>query len=153
MTGNTIINCSLSSITCCGASNINIYDNKLYNSRIGVLLGGGAPQGGVYTAYSNITIGANEWKLDALPFPPSFVYYVAEAKGDYASASAMMGTHTDSALSEITYVEYTGIDKPADIVVDYGTLLKPTGNNVTISSGMTNDQIKRLLMQWQMEIH
>lgn len=142
VTGNTIINCSLSSITCCGASNINIYDNKLYNSRIGVLLGGGAPQGGVYTAYSNITIGANEWKLDALPFPPSFVYYVAEAKGDYASASAMMGTHTDSALSEITYVEYTGIDKPADIVVDYGTLLKPTGNNVTISSGMTNDQIQ-----------
>ncbi|MDO5860657.1 right-handed parallel beta-helix repeat-containing protein [Methanobrevibacter sp.] len=142
VTGNTILNCSLSSITCCGAGNINIENNTFYNSRIGVLLGGGAPQGGVYTAYSNITIGENDWKLDTLPFPPSFVFYVAEAKGDYASVSSMMGTHTDSSVSEITYVEYTGIETPADVVVDYGTMLKPTGNTTTITSGMTNDEIQ-----------
>jgi parallel beta-helix repeat protein len=73
VTGNTIKDCSLSSITCCGASNINIYGNKLLNSRIGVLLGGGQPVGGTYTGYNNITIGENEWKLDNLPMPPSFV--------------------------------------------------------------------------------
>lgn len=142
VTGNTIINCSLSSITCCGATNINIKDNKLYNSRIGVLLGGSAPVGGSYAAYENVTIGENEWKLDTLPFPPSFVYYVAEAKGDYASADAMMGTHTDSTLSEVTYVEYIEIETPKYVVVNYDTLLKPTGNKVTIASGMTNDEIQ-----------
>jgi parallel beta-helix repeat protein len=145
VTGNTIKECSMSSISCCGASNINIENNKFYNSRIGVLLGGGAPQGGVYTPYSNITIGTNEWKLDTLPFPPSFTYYVAEAKADYASVSAMMGTHTDSSLSEVTYVEYTGIETPAAIVVDYDTILKPTGNTTTITSGMTNDEIQEAI--------
>jgi parallel beta-helix repeat protein len=142
VTENTIINCSISSITCCGASNINIYNNKLYNSRIGVLLGGGAPMGGTYTGYNNITIGTNEWKIDELPFPPSFQYYVAEAKADYASMDAMMGTHTDSTLTNVTYVEYSEIPTPSPIVIDYDTLLKPTGNNVTITAGMTNDQIQ-----------
>ena len=142
VTGNTIINCSLSSVTCCGASNIKINDNKFKNSRIGVLLGGGAPVGGTYTGYKNINIGENEWTFDKLPMPPSFEFYVAEAKGDYASASSMMGTYTDSGVSNITYVEYTGIETPEKIVVDYDTLLKPTGNNVTISAGMNNTQIQ-----------
>ena len=142
VTGNTIMNCSLSSITCCGASHITIKNNKLLNSRIGVLLGGGQPVGGAYTGYNNITIGENEWKLDNLPMPPSFVFYVAEAKGDYASTSAMMGTYTDSGLTNITYVEYKGIETPTPVVVDYDAILKPTGKNVTISAGMTNSQIQ-----------
>ena len=142
VTGNIIRNCSLSSITCCGASHITINNNKLLNSRIGVLLGGGQPVGGAYTGYNNITIGENEWKLDNLPMPPSFVFYVAEAKGDYASTSAMMGTYTDSGLTNITYAEYKGIETPKPVVVDYDTILKPTGKNVTISAGMTNSQIQ-----------
>jgi parallel beta-helix repeat protein len=145
VTGNTIINCSVSSITCCGASNIKIENNKLYNSRIGVLLGGGAPVGGTYTGYNNVTIGANEWKIDELPFPPSFQYYVAEAKGDYASMSSMMGTHTDSTLSNVTYVEYTGIETPQPIVIDYESLLKPTGKNITITAGMNNTEIQNAI--------
>ena len=142
VTGNTIINCTVSSITCCGASHITIKDNKLYNSRIGILLGGGAPQGGAYTGYNNITIGTNEWKIDELPFPPSFQYYVAEAKADYASMDSMMGTHTDSSLSNVTYVEYSEIPIPGPIVIDYDTILKPTGDEVLITSGMTNEEIK-----------
>ena len=142
VTGNTIINCTVSSITCCGASHITIKDNKLYNSRIGILLGGGAPQGGAYTGYNNITIGTNEWKIDELPFPPSFQYYVAEAKADYASMNSMMGTHTDSSLSNVTYVEYSEIPIPGPIIIDYDTILKPTGDEVLITSGMTNEEIQ-----------
>ena len=142
VTGNTIINCTVSSITCCGASHITIKDNKLYNSRIGILLGGGAPQGGAYTGYNNITIGTNEWKIDELPFPPSFQYYVAEAKADYASMDSMMGTHTDSSLSNVTYVEYSEIPIPGPIIIDYDTILKPTGDEVLITSGMTNEEIQ-----------
>ena len=142
VTGNTIINCTVSSITCCGASHITIKDNKLYNSRIGILLGGGAPQGGAYTGYNNITIGQNEWKIDELPFPPSFQYYVAEAKADYASMDSMMGTHSDSSNTNITYVEYTEIPTPEPIVIDYNTILNQTGEKVLITSGMTNEEIQ-----------
>ncbi|MBR3155265.1 MAG: right-handed parallel beta-helix repeat-containing protein [Methanobrevibacter sp.] len=145
VTENKIIDCSLSSVTCCGASNINIYDNKFYYSRIGVLLGGGAPVGGTYTGYNNVTIGTNEWKLDALPFPPSFCYYVAEAKGDYASVDAMMGTHTDSSKSNETYTEFSEIKVPGPIVIDYDTLLKPTETNRTITQGMTNAEIQEVI--------
>ena len=145
VTGNTIVNCTLSSITCCGASHITLEGNKLYNSRIGVLLGGGQPVGGTYTGYNNITIDENEWKLDSLPFPPSFCYYVAEAKGDYAGIDAMMGTYTDSSKSNVTYVEFTGIDVPGPIVIDYNTLLKPTQTTQTITSGMTSAQIQEVI--------
>ena len=145
VTGNTIVNCTLSSVTCCGASHITIKDNKFKGSRIGVLLGGGAPVGGTYTGYNNITIGSNEWTFDKLPMPPSFEFYVAEAKGDYAGIDAMMGTYTDSSVSNITYVEYTGIETPSEVVVDYGKILKPTGTKVTISSGMTNAQIQKAI--------
>ena len=142
VTGNTIINCSLSSITCCGASNINIENNKLQYSRIGVLLGGGAPSGGTYTGYNNITIGENEWKIDELPFPPSFEYYVAEAKANYATLDSMMGTHSDSSITNITYTEFKGIEVPGPIVIDYNTLLNATEKTVNITSGMTNTQIQ-----------
>ena len=142
VTGNTIINCSLSSITCCGASNINIENNKLQYSRIGVLLGGGAPSGGTYTGYNNITIGENEWKIDELPFPPSFEYYVAEAKANYATLDSMMGTHSDSSITNVTYTEFKGIEVPGPIVIDYNTLLNATEKTVNITSGMTNTQIQ-----------
>lgn len=145
VSGNTIKDCSLSSITCCGASHITIKDNKLLNSRIGVLLGGGQPVGGTYTGYNNITIGKNEWKLDSLPFPPSFCYYVAEAKGDYAGIDAMMGTHTDSTASNVTYTEYSEIPAPEPIVIDYDTILKPTGTTKTVTSGMTSAQIQEVI--------
>ncbi len=145
VTGNKIINCTISSITCCGASHITIKDNKLLKSRIGILLGGGAPVGGTYTGYNNITIGENEWKLDNLPMPPSFVFYVAEAKGDYASTDSMMGTYTDSGKSNVTYVEYTGIETLKEIIVDYGTLLKPTGKIVNITSRMNSTQIQEAI--------
>ena len=145
VTGNTIQSCSLSSITCCGASHITIKDNKLYGSRIGVLLGGGQPVGGTYTGYNNITIGSNEWKFDKLPMPPSFEFYVAEAKGDYSAIESMMGTYTDSGLTNVTYVEYSGIETPKPVSVDYDVLLKPTGKNATISAGMTNSQIQSII--------
>ena len=93
VTGNTIVNCSLSSITCCGANNILIENNTLQNSRIGVLLSGSAPVGGSYVGYTNITIGNNNWKLDQLPFPPSFVFYVAEAKSDDSVSARRMGAY------------------------------------------------------------
>ena len=54
----------------------------------------------------------------------------------------MMGTYTDSGLTNITYAEYKGIETPKPVVVDYDTILKPTGKNVTISAGMTNSQIQ-----------
>ena len=145
VSGNTIINCTLSSITCCGASHITIKGNKLYGSRIGILLGGGQPVGGAYTGYNNITIGANEWKFDKLPMPPSFEFYVAEAKGDYASVDSMMGTHSDSSLTNVTYVEYKGIETPDEIVVDYDKILKETGKTATIKSGMNSAQIQETI--------
>ncbi|WP_405304929.1 right-handed parallel beta-helix repeat-containing protein, partial [Methanobrevibacter sp.] len=144
VTGNTIINCSLSSITCCGANNILIENNTLQNSRIGVLLSGSAPVGGSYVGYTNITIGTNTWKLDTLPFPPSFTFYVAEAKSDYSTVESMMGTHSDSLYGD-TYSEYTGITEPSPIVIDYDTILKPTSTTKTITSGMTSAQIQETI--------
>lgn len=144
VTGNTIINCSVSSITCCGASNILIENNTLQNSRVGVLLAGSAPAGGSYVAYTNITIGTNTWKLDQLPFPPSFTFYVAEAKSNYATVDTMMGTHSDSLYGD-TYTEYKEIKAPEPIVVDYDTILKPTSTNKTITTGMTNAEIQETI--------
>ena len=144
VTGNTIINCSLSSVTCCGANNILIKDNTFQNSRIGVLLSGSAPVGGSYVGYTNITIGENEWKLDQLPFPPSFTFYVAEAKSDYSTVDTMMGTHSDSLYGE-TYTEYTGIEMPEIRKIDYDTILKPTETTKTVTSGMTSSEIQETI--------
>ena len=146
VTGNEIIGCSLSSITCCGAKNVVIENNKFKQSRIGILLGGSAPVGSTaYTAYENITIGANEWTFDKLPMPPSFEFYVAEAKGDYASLDTMVGTYTDSSISDITFVEYTEIEAPKEIFVEYNTILNHTGTTKQITSGMTNDEIQAVI--------
>ena len=133
---NIIINCTISSISCYGSSNINIYGNKMQKSRIGILLGGG---------YKNITIGENTFVLDNLPFPPTFVYYVAEAKSDYQSASKMMGTFSDISTSSPNYVAYTGIDAPKDISIDYDSILTKTGTEWNVPEGASSADIQNII--------
>ncbi|WP_405295713.1 right-handed parallel beta-helix repeat-containing protein [Methanobrevibacter sp.] len=133
---NTLINCTISSISCYGSSNIKINGNKMQKSRIGVLLGGG---------YSDITIGENTFALDNLPYPPTFVYYVAEAKSDYQSATNMMGTFSDMSSYSPNYVAYTGIDAPKDISIDYDTILKKTGTEWNVVEGATSDNIQTMI--------
>lgn len=133
---NTLINCTISSISCYGSSNINIKGNKMQKSRIGVLLGGG---------YTNITIGENTFSLDNLPFPPTFVYYVAEAKSEYQSAVNMMGTFSDSSTYSPNYIAYTGIDAPKDISIDYTTILTKPGTVYSVPETYTNEQIQTMI--------
>ncbi|WP_458404264.1 right-handed parallel beta-helix repeat-containing protein [Methanobrevibacter sp.] len=133
---NTLINCTISSITCYGSSNIKLNGNKMQKSRIGILLGGG---------YSQITVGENTFALDNLPFPPTFVYYVAEAKADYQSAENIMGTHSDSSTNTPNYVAYTGIDAPKDIAIDYDTISAKTGTEFDVPEEYTNDQIQSMI--------
>lgn len=135
-TNNTLINCSISSITCYGSSNIRLYENKMQKSRIGVLLGGG---------YNNITIGENTFALDNLPYPPTFVYYVAEAKSDYQSAAKIMGTYSDSSTYSPNYIAYTGIDVPEEIVIDYDTLLAKTGTEWNVPEGTSSENIQKMI--------
>ena len=135
-TQNTLINCSISSITCYGSSEVNIYDNTMYKSRIGVLLGGG---------YSDITIGENKFQLDNLPFPPTFVYYVATTQSDYQSATDDIGVYTDSSLSEDTYSNVTNIPTPKDIDVNYDVILSPTGNIYNVSADASSTDIQSII--------
>ena len=133
---NTLINCTISSISCYGSSNINIKGNKMQKSRIGILLGGG---------YNNINIGENTFTLDNLPFPPTFVYYVAEAKSEYQSATNIMGTYSDMSTYSPNYIAFTGIDAPKDIEIDYDTILTKTGTTYNVPEGYTNDQIQAMI--------
>ena len=133
---NTLINCTISSISCYGSSNIVIKGNKMQKSRIGILLGGG---------YTNITVGENTFALDNLPFPPTFVYYVAEAKSEYQSPTDMMGTFSDMSTYSPNYIAYTGIDAPKDISIDYDTILAKTGTVFTVPEEYTSNQIQTML--------
>ena len=133
---NTLINCTISSISCYGSSNINIKGNKMQKSRIGILLGGG---------YNNINIVENTFTLDNLPFPPTFVYYVAEAKSEYQSATNIMGTYSDMSTYSPNYIAFTGIDAPKDIEIDYDTILTKTGTTYNVPEGYTNDQIQAMI--------
>ena len=133
---NTLINCTISSISCYGSSNINIKGNKMQKSRIGILLGGG---------YKNINIGENTFTLDNLPFPPTFVYYVAEAKSEYQSATNIMGTYSDMSTYSPNYIAFTGIDAPKDIEIDYDSILTKTGTTYNVPEGYTNDQIQTMI--------
>ncbi|WP_288267206.1 right-handed parallel beta-helix repeat-containing protein [uncultured Methanobrevibacter sp.] len=133
---NTLINCTISSISCYGSSNINIKGNKMQKSRIGILLGGG---------YKNINIGENTFTLDNLPFPPTFVYYVAEAKSEYQSAANIMGTYSDMSTYSPNYIAFTGIDAPKDIEIDYDSILTKTGTTYNVPEGYTNDQIQTMI--------
>ncbi|MBQ9161103.1 MAG: right-handed parallel beta-helix repeat-containing protein [Methanobrevibacter sp.] len=133
---NTLVNCIISSISCYGSANINLVGNKMQKSRIGVLLGGG---------YSKITIGENTFALDNLPFPPTFVYYVAEAKVDYQSPTNIMGTFSDRSTYSPNYVAYTGIDAPAEITIDYDNILKKTGTTFDVPEVYSNTEIQTML--------
>ena len=133
---NTLINCTISSISCYGSWNINIYNNKLKQSRIGVLLGG---------EYKNITIGENDYQLYDLPLPPIFAYYVAQARQDYQSAEDVMGTYTDLIKSNVTYTDFTEIEAPGPIVVDYDEILNQTGTVKQVTSGMTSADIQAMI--------
>ncbi len=135
-TGNTLINCAISSISCYGSSNINIYNNKMQKSRIGVLLGGG---------YSNITVGENDFKLDNLPYPPTFVYYVAEAKSEYQGVKDIMGTYSDMSTFSPNYIEYTEIDTPAEINIDYDSILAKTGTVWNVPEGTSSADIQKMI--------
>ena len=85
---NTIINCTLSSITAYGSGNEVIFNNTLTGSRIGIIVGGG---------YYNVTIGPNNYNLNRLAFPPTFSYYIVQADSKYQSATNAEGTYYDSA--------------------------------------------------------
>ena len=134
-TYNTLINCTISSISCYGSSNIELYNNTLQKSRIGILLGGG---------YKNINVGPNTYALNNLPYPPTFVYYIAEGKSDFQSASNIMGTHSDIAESPV-YVEYTPIAAPAAINVDYSALLSVSGNVFNVPEDATSADIQAII--------
>ncbi|MCR5027549.1 MAG: right-handed parallel beta-helix repeat-containing protein [Methanobrevibacter sp.] len=131
-TQNTLINCTISSISCYGSSEVNIYNNTMRKSRIGVLLGGG---------YANITIGANTFQLDNLPFPPTFVYYVATAESDYQSATDDIGVYGENS----NYTNITNIPTPKNISIDYNTILNPTGTTFEVPEGATSTQIQSII--------
>ena len=135
-TQNTLINCTISSITCYGSSEVDLYGNTMRKSRIGVLLGGG---------YSNITIGENTFQLDNLPFPPTFVYYVATADSDYQSATDDIGVYSDPSSYEPAYSNVTNIPTPKDIVIDYDSILNRTGTIYNVPSGSTSSQIQAII--------
>lgn len=133
---NTLINCTISSITCYGSSNVKLSGNKMQKSRIGILLGGG---------YTNITVGENTFALDNLPYPPTFVYYVAEAKSEYQSAEDIMGTYSDSSNTVDNYVAFTGIETPKDIAISYEDILAKTGTEYIVPEGATNEEIQTII--------
>ena len=135
-TSNTIINCTISSITCYGSKNIRIYNNKLQKSRIGILLASG---------YANITIEENDYQLYRLPMPPIFNYYVAEAKSDYQSADGAMGTYTDITLNGPNYSQNSEIPAVSEKIIDYNALLTPTGELRDIADGATSAEIQTIL--------
>ena len=133
---NTLINCTISSISCYGSTNIILTNNKMQKSRIGILLGGG---------YKNITVGENTFALDNLPYPPTFVYYVAEAKSEYQSPEDMMGTFSDSSSYTPNYIAFTGINAPKDISIDYDSILNKTGTEHIVPEGLSNTEIQNII--------
>lgn len=129
---NTIINCTTSSITCYGSGQITLTNNTLKKSRIGILLGGG---------YYDINIEQNTFQLDNLPFPPTFVYYVAQADSAYQSAAGVIGTYTEGAERSPA----ADIATPVAINPDYAAILNPTGTTYNITSGMTGSEIQSII--------
>ncbi|MBQ6099063.1 MAG: right-handed parallel beta-helix repeat-containing protein [Methanobrevibacter sp.] len=133
---NKLINCSISSVSCCGSSNIEIYNNTFQKSRIGILFNSG---------YRNITVGPNTYNLNNLPYPPTFVYYIAEAQSDYNGAEAMMGTHSDSSSYSPAYKAYKEIPTPKDINIDYTKILSETGTTYNVPEDMTSADIQKMM--------
>ena len=110
---NTIIKCTLSSITAYGSGNEAIFNNTLSGSRIGIIVGGG---------YYNVTIGSNNYNLDRLPFPPSFPYYIVQADNKYQTPDKAQGTYYDSAK-----------EPKAVIIVDDITIYYKNGTKLHIA--------------------
>ena len=110
---NTIIKCTLSSITAYGSGNEAIFNNTLSGSRIGIIVGGG---------YYNVTIGSNNYNLDRLPFPPSFPYYIVQADNKYQNPDKAQGTYYDSAK-----------EPKAVIIVDDITMYYKNGTKLHIT--------------------
>ncbi len=134
--GNTLINCTTSSITCYGSGQITLSNNTLQKSRIGILLGGG---------YYDINIEENTFKLDNLPFPPTFVYYVAQANSAYQTATDVIGTYSDSSSNAVPYTSAADIATPVAIKPDYTAILNPTGTTYNVTSGMTGKEIQSII--------
>lgn len=134
--GNTIINCTTSSITCYGSGQITISNNTMKKSRIGILLGGG---------YYDINIEENTYALDNLPFPPTFVYYVAQADSTHQSAASIVGTYTDSSSTDVPYTSDAEIAAPFKVNPDYAAIVNPTGTTYNVSSGMTGSEIQGII--------
>lgn len=84
---NTILNCTLSSITAYGAANVNITNNTMADSFVGVLLASG---------FSNVNIHNNTYNLTSTPFPYTFPYYVMVADSSTGTNVTANGTFTDS---------------------------------------------------------
>ena len=133
---NTIINCTTSSITCYGSGQITLSNNTLQKSRIGILLGGG---------YYDINVEENTFKLDNLPFPPTFVYYVAQANSVYQDSTKVIGTYTDSSSSDVTYTSAAEIATPVAINPDYSAILNPTGRTYQVTEGMNGSEIQGII--------
>ena len=133
---NTIINCTTSSITCYGSGQITLVNNTLKKSRIGILLGGG---------YYDINIEENTFSLDNLPFPPTFIYYVAQADSLHQGADTVIGTYSDSSVSDVTYTTNADIATPIEISPDYPTILNATGTTYNITSGMNGSEIQSII--------
>lgn len=135
-TNNTLINCSISSVTCYGSGNIKIYNNTLKLSRIGILLAVG---------YSNITIGENNYSLYRLPMPPIFTYYIAEAKSDYQGKENIIGTFTDVTKNQTTYNPDCEIPEIQNKIVDYAKLMNVSGNTVEIPDNANSSEIQNII--------
>ena len=129
---NTIINCTQSSITCYGSGQITITNNTMKKSRIGILLGGG---------YNDINVEENTFQLDNLPFPPTSVYFIAQANSEYQDADSVIGTYTEG--SEKTSA--AEIATPVTVNPDYAVILNPTGTTYTVTSGMTGSDIQNMI--------
>jgi len=134
--GNTIINCTTSSITCYGSGQITLSNNILQKSRIGILLGGG---------YYDINIEENTFSLDNLPFPPTFVYYVAQANSAYQTADNVIGTYTDSSSSDVSYTKTADIATPVKVNPDYSAIVNPTGTTYNVTSEMSGTEIQSVI--------
>ncbi|MBQ9025306.1 MAG: carboxypeptidase regulatory-like domain-containing protein, partial [Methanobrevibacter sp.] len=136
---NTIMNAKIASITAYGSGDEYIFNNSMIQSRIVLLLGGG---------YYNVTIGPNTYDLDFLPFPPTFVTYIAFADTQFQGAENVQGTYSDGAYlppatiiaedltSNSTKVSYDVILKDSSgIEVANGTLnIELNGETFTVTT-------------------
>ncbi len=133
---NTIYNSTISGITFYGAGECLAENNTFIGGRMAFLLSSG---------FYNITIGENTYKLANLPYPPTFVYYVGMAESPYQSATNVIGKYSEVSESEIGYESNITIPETEEIVVDYDSLLKPTGVVYTVPVGTSSEDIQRMI--------